>query len=37
MTDKPGLVELADEGILFLDEIHQAACGWAGDAFFAYG
>ena len=23
LTDKPGLVELADEGILFLDEIHR--------------
>ena len=27
LTDKPGLVELADEGILFLDEIHRPADG----------
>ncbi len=37
LTDKPGLVELADEGILFLDEIHRLPADGQEMLFFAYG
>ena len=35
--DSEGLVEKADGGVLFLDEIHRLPPGWSGNAVYAYG